>query len=466
VITELQGLPDDTLSQVLEDNFGLLWFGASRGLFKLRRPEVIDFIEGRSARITPIVFGKSDGLAGFSAAANYQPSAWKARNGQLWFATRKGLVSTVPERQQPDERGPHVYLDSVVADGRPLERDSTSLPSSIKKLEFRYTAPIYISADKAHFRHRLEGFESDWVEAGELRVATYPRLTPGHYVFRVMAGNRDLVWSPTGASFAFDVLPAWWETRAAWISALVLGAVGLAAMVRHWSQRRLRQRLAELESRRRLELERARIARDLHDSLGASLTQAGMLAEELSEDCLGIDEMRETSGELANRVRLIARDLDAAVWAVSPKNDTLASLCAYLCQFFIEFFRDTPTRCRVHTSDDIPAVDLTPEVRHHLFLTAREAANNILKHAAAHEVQLTMRTRDSAFEMCIEDDGRGFDVASAATLERHGLRNMRARLAEIGGAIDIESEPGHTVVRISMPLSAAAPKDPMPAGIP
>jgi len=466
VITEMQGLPDDTLSQVVEDNFGMLWFGASRGLFKLRRPDVIDFIEGRAPRITPIVFGKSDGVAGFSAAANYQPAAWKARNGRLWFATRKGLVSTIPERQQPDERGPQVYLDSVIADGKLLELGGTTIPSSIKKLDFHYTAPIYISADKARFRLRLEGVDSDWVDVGDQRSVSYSRLPPGHYVFRVMAGNRDLVWSPTGASFAFEVLPAWWETRAALGTALVLGAIGLAALVRHWSLRRLRQRLAELESRRRLELERARIARDLHDSLGASLTQAGMLAEELSEDCLGMDEMKECSEELANRVRLIARDLDAAVWAVSPKNDTLASLCAYLCQFFLEFFRDTATRCRVHTSDDIPAVALTPEVRHHLFLTAREAANNILKHAAAHEVQFTMRTRGAVFEMCIEDDGRGFDVARAAQKDRNGLRNMRARLAEIGGAIDIESEPGHTVVRISMPLSAATPGSPMPAAIP
>ncbi len=465
VITEQQGLPDDTISQMMEDNFGTLWFGTSRSLFKVRRTEVIDFIEGRSTRISPIVFGKSDGVAGFSAAANYQPSAWKTRSGQLWFATRKGLVSTVPERQQPDEHGPQIYLEAILADNEPVDRTRAALPSTTKKLEFRYTAPIYVSTDRARFRYRLEGVDTDWVDAGPQRSISYPRLAPGHYVFRVTVGNRDLVWNPTGASFAFDVLPAWWETRLAHIVGLVLLVIAVAALILYWSQRRLRRRLAELENRRRIEIERARIARDLHDSLGASLTQAGMLAEELSEDCLGIEEMKECSGELANRVRLIARDLDAAVWAVSPKNDTLASLCAYLCQFSIEFFRGTPTRCRVHTSDDIPAAALTPEVRHHLFLTAREAVNNVLKHAEAREVQISMRMRGPVFEMSIEDDGRGFDVAQAGEGERNGLRNMRGRVAEIGGRIDIRSEPGHTVVQISMPLRSAAPKSPQPAAI-
>lgn len=467
IITEANGLPDDTLSQIVEDDYGVLWFGASRGLFKLRKSDVIDFLEGRAARVNPILFDKSDGLTGFSATANYQPSAWKTRSGRLWFATRKGLVTTMPEPQSPDAREPRVYLDAVVADGHPLSlQGPAAMASSVKKLEFEYTTPIYTSPEKARFRHRLEGFEQEWVEGGAQRSVSYGHLPPGRYVFRVTAGNRDLVWNPTGISFAFEVLPAWWETTGARVLGLALCAAALVALVRHWSHRRLRERLAAHENRRRLELERARIARDLHDSLGASLTQAGMLAEELSEDCQDLEEMKECSAELANRVRVIARDLDAAVWAVSPKNDSLASLCAYLCQFAIEYFRDTPTRCRVHMDDDIPALPLTPEVRHHLFLTAREACNNVLKHAQAREVQITLRSEGREFVLAVEDDGRGFVLAEAEAGERHGLRNMRARIGEMGGGIDIQSKPGHTVVRISMTLTTALPNGAKPEAIP
>src|SRR4029434_7579200 len=143
-------------------------------------------------------------------------------------------------------------------------------------------------------------------------------------------------------------------------------------------------------------------------------------AEELCEDCHGIEEMRECSMELASRVRVIARDLDAAVWAVSPKNDSLSSLGSYLCQFAIEFFRDTPTRCRVHMSDDLPALPLTPELRHHLSLTAQESCTMVLTHADARQVQVVMRMRGRVCEMSIEDDDHGFVLEEAAEAERNG----------------------------------------------
>jgi signal transduction histidine kinase/ligand-binding sensor domain-containing protein len=451
-VTEMHGLPDDTVSQIVEDDFGSLWIGSSRALAKVRKADLLDCVDGKSVRISPTVFGKADGVAGFSASANYQPSAWKTRSGQLWFASRKGLVTTAPSGQAGDGRQTRVHLESFTADGQTVAPTQATVASATKKLEFQYTAPTFISPEKVQFRHRLEGFDTDWTETGTQRYAAYSQLPPGRYVFKVTARNGEMAWNEEGASLAFEVLPAWWETWWARSGAMVAGAAGLVALVRFWSHRRLKARLAHLESRRRIEVERTRIARDLHDSLGASLTQAGMLAEELCEDCHDLEEMKECSSELASRVRTIARDLDAAVWAVSPKNDSLSSLCSYLCQFSLEYFRQTSTRCRVHTSDDIPPAPLTPEVRHHLFLTAREAMNNVLKHAHAREVQLTMEMRGPIFEMLIEDDGRGFSVATAEAAERNGLRNMRARMAEIGGTLEIRSSADGTAVRITLPV--------------
>jgi signal transduction histidine kinase len=144
------------------------------------------------------------------------------------------------------------------------------------------------------------------------------------------------------------------------------------------------------------------------------------------------------------------------VWSVSPKNDTLHSLCSYLCQFALEYFRDTRTRCRVHTADDIPHSALTPEARHHLFLTAQEAMNKALKHSGAAEVQLSMQMRPTGFEIAIADNGHGFDVAGAGNSNRNGVRNMQARLAEVGGQLDIESSKEGTLVRIRLPIRPGA----------
>jgi signal transduction histidine kinase len=323
-----------------------------------------------------------------------------------------------------------------------------------RKLEFRYTAPTFTSPEKVRFRHRLDGLDTDWTELNEQRVITYSQLPPGRYALRVVATNRDLLWTSDEATLAFEVMPEWWQTWWARSAGGLLGALLLGVGVRFWSQRHLREQVAELEARRRLETERARIARDLHDSLGASLTQAGMLADEICEDCHTADEMREYSAELASRVRVIARDLDAAVWAVSPKNDTLASLSAYLSQFALEFFRHTPTRCRVQIADDIPRVPLSPEVRHHLFLTAREAMNNVLKHAHAGEVHLSATAGDGMFELLIADDGDGFDPRASHEAGRNGLRNMETRIREIGGVFEIKTSSEGTVIRIALAIPA------------
>jgi signal transduction histidine kinase len=293
--------------------------------------------------------------------------------------------------------------------------------------------------------------DSDWIDLGTQRTATLSKLPPGHFRFVVAASKGDKGWDRDGTSLDFEVTPAWWETWWARTGAAVLACAALALLVRYWSLRRLNAQIARLEEKRRMETERTRIARDLHDGLGASLTQVGMLAEELHEDCKNLDEMKAQSSVLADRLRMIARDLDAAVWAVSPKNDTLPALCSYLGEFALEYFRNTRTRARVSHDGDIPGVPLSPDARHHLFLTAREALNNVLKHSRANEVWLGTRVIGTDFELTIDDDGVGFDPTLAAKSGRNGLENMRARVRDIGGQFEIASSPRGTKIRIVVP---------------
>jgi signal transduction histidine kinase len=155
------------------------------------------------------------------------------------------------------------------------------------------------------------------------------------------------------------------------------------------------------------------------------------------------------------------------VWTISPKNDTLASLCSYLCQFALEFFRHSTTRCRVLMAEDIPRAPLSPEMRHHLFLAAREALNNALKHARASEVQVVMHVENGELELAVRDDGSGFSVSAAGHTERNGLRNMRARMEEIGGRFEIHTSAEGTVARLRLPVPGAknAGAAPAPAGV-
>jgi signal transduction histidine kinase/ligand-binding sensor domain-containing protein len=452
-ITEEHGMPDSVISQMIEDDFGALWFGTSRALFKATKSELLDCAAGKIPSVTPVKYGKEDGLAGFSAAANYQPSAWKAKDGRLFFVSRKGLVITDPGMQPTERQGPQVHIEKLIIDGKPRALDDTRIPSAARKLDFQFTAPTFISPEKVRFRYRLVNFESDWNEGGSQRSASYSRLKPGKYRFEVMACNSDLVWNPKAAILPIEIVPAWWETWWARSLAMIAGAGLLAAAVRYWSHQRLKARLRELEATRRVDLERSRIARDLHDGLGAGLTQIGMMAEELAEDLSDMGEMKTYSGRLATRVRGIARDLDAAVWTVSPKNDTLAALSAYICQYAIEYFRETPVRCRVDLMPGIPDTPLSPDARHHLFLTAKEIMNNVLKHSGAGNVILAMRSSEDRFHLEISDDGCGFPDPDAGPCGRHGLQNIRERVKELGGTVEIGSTSTGTAIVIELPLS-------------
>lgn len=455
-VTVAQGLTDDVISQILEDDFGWLWFGSRRGIFKVARAELLDCAAGKKGSVTPVIYGRSEGLSGVSATGSYQPTAWKSRTGRLWFVTRKGLITTDPAQYQSVRAAPPVYVERVSADGKQIDAKNERLRSSMRRLEFHFTAPEFSAPENVRFRHRLEGFESEWSDPSTERTVTYSSLRPGRYLFSVVAGNSDQAWSTTPASLALVVLPMWWETWWARLAGFLLVAGALVGLARYWTHRRYKERLARLEQTQRLELERKRIARDLHDDLGASLTHVSMMAEELYEEHRDLAEMRAQSAKLAERMRTLARDLDAVVWAVSPKNDTLASLCAYLCQFALEYFRTTSIRCRVETSDAMPAVPLSPEARHHLFLAAKELMNNVVKHAAASQVQLAMRMDGDQFEFTIEDDGRGFCAAEAEASGRNGVRNLRARLVELGGTVEWASPGQGTRVRIRVPLAAGA----------
>jgi signal transduction histidine kinase/ligand-binding sensor domain-containing protein len=456
-ITAAQGLIDDVVSQILEDDSGWLWFGSRRGLFTARKGELLDFVSGKKYAINPVAFGRGDGLSGISAIGSYQPTAWKTREGRLWFVTKKGLVTTDPSHHRTNRNPPRVYLERFSVNETEVPAASRPrLRSSDRRFEFRFTAPTYTAPDNVRFRYRLEGLDREWSEPTLQHFASYSALSPGHYRFVVAAGGGDLGWSTTPAEFAFDVEPQWWELVWVQVGLGLVLAGALIFLVRTWSLRRIRARVARLEQEHRIERERTRIARDLHDDLGSSLTQLGMMAEELADDWDTMTDAKQQSAKFATRVKTIARDLDAVVWTVSPKNDRLDLLCAYLCDFADEYFHGSSVQCQALASADIPPAPLTPEIRHHLFMIAKELMNNVLKHARATRIELKLSANEGIFEMWVSDDGCGFSLTDAEASDRNGLRNLRARVEECRGQLTIEPlKPGtRAVVKIPIETNA------------
>jgi signal transduction histidine kinase len=467
---------DDYISQILSDGQGGLWFTGNRGLFQVRLDELAAVAEGRSRRLHPIACGRNEGLPILQPVFDDSPASWRGADGRLWFSTRNGLLVVEPGKIRDTTSPPSVLLVGVKLDDKllalrdarfPLRTDSTNqvadlsapelrvtLPPGHGKLEFDFTSLNFGSPENAHFRHRLKGFDPEWVEIGPQRTAKYPRLPAGDYEFAVTACNEAGVWNEAGIRLPFRVQPYFWQTW--WFRALMLTAFTAAVVstVRYVSFRRLRRQMFRLEQQAVLDRERARIAKDLHDDLGASMTQMTLLLELAMQHRSEPEAAMQRVDDGLRASREAIKSLDAAVWAVNPTNNTLPELVAYIGQFGMEFLQQAGIRCELDMPDHPPERVVSSELRHSLFLIAKEALNNIVRHARARNVRLEIEVTPAILVMSITDDGAGIEHIPHDALA-DGLRNMRQRAGEINARFDLETKPGlGTRIVVSYPWPA------------
>jgi signal transduction histidine kinase/ligand-binding sensor domain-containing protein len=451
--TRADGLLDGMILQIQEDDHERLWFGGASGFFHIKKSEFAALEAGRINKVHAVSHGKEEGLSGLSPTTDYQPSTWKDRDGLLWFTTYKGVLALKPQAVVPNSVPPPVIIKEVLLDDLPLDvRKNIRIRPGRHHLQFSFAALSYAAPSKVRLRHRLEGVDSNWVDSTSARSARYSNLPAGGYRMQVIACNSDGIWNEEGATLRFTVMPAWWQTTWSRSGGVFLFTGLVVWGARSWTQRKLTRRLERLEQEHTLEKERVRIARDLHDELGASITGIGMLVDRLKESSSSA-EIQPVIEQLAGRTQRFASDLERVVWTVSPKNNSLDRLAAFVGRFAQNFFRGTSILCLVRGQNDIPPLCLAPDVQHHVLAVAKEAINNVLKHSRASEVVIETKVADRSFFLSIRDNGSGFTPQAEEHSERNGLNNMRSRIAEIDGEIVIDSVPGRgTAISLRVPI--------------
>jgi signal transduction histidine kinase len=299
---------------------------------------------------------------------------------------------------------------------------------------------------KIHLKWR-EAYSIGW--GGSARVS-YPYLPAGVYRLRLQALNVE--GGPQGAEsvLQLSVVPPFYQTRRFWIGSAALAATALGLLVRQATRRRMQRRLDVLVGERAVERERSRIARDLHDNLGADLTHLALLSDLAQADAGDAVKAKLHFDQIFDLARSLTRQVDEMVWAVNPANDSLKGFVPFLSNYAQNYLLAAGIPCRL----DLPAVledaPLSSAQRHHLFLTVKEALHNILKHARATEARLLVRTQGSLLAIRIEDNGRGISGPHSAG---DGTGNMQQRLAGIGGTFERTSALGKgTAVCLTLPL--------------
>lgn len=441
----LKDLPDDVICHIEEDAAGQLWIGTHHGLFRVAKSDLNAFADGRKKNVFCIVYNKHDGLPATEFSGGIQPSGWRARDGRLWFATDTGLVSLQPAAVTINPLPPPVVIESLLVDGELFAssvdkggtvqdlRHHLRIPAGRTQFEFRFTALSFTAPDNVRFQYQLDGLEKNWIDADMNRVAAYNYLPPGNYEFHVRAANNDGVWNETGATVAFQLLPHFWQRM--WFRAAMGGAViGLVWFVYERRMARLRE----------LEQLRLRIARDLHDDVGANLASVALIAEAM--------EKQPAFGDPGDLKRIALHTIDAlrdVVWFIDPARDQLGDLLARM--------RDTAPLLLAGIKYDFevivpnPDLNLPPAFRRNVFPIFKETLHNTTSHAHAGHVSITLDCRDGVLRLKVKDDGIGFEESKI--IPGNGLRNLRRRAAEMNGEVRIQTAAGQgTTVEFEAPF--------------
>jgi signal transduction histidine kinase/streptogramin lyase len=437
-----QGLPDNSLCGIGSDGQGALWFAADHGIFQVRQRELDALAEGKTGRVLSIVYGQDEALPNLQGNYGYGPNVARRRDGTIWFSMLTGVAVAHPDRVQPNRIPPPVLIERLMVDGRATrllgEGSTLRVPPGYRKVDVEFTAPTFVAPENVQFQHRLKGWEEDWNEPTTQRHVSYPPLPHGEYVFQVRACNNVGVWSKTAAAVSLVVQPFFWQTWWFRLGTSTVLALALAWGVRRHERRRVRQRIAYLEQRHAIERERTRIARDIHDELGAGLAQIGLLADLGVAQPADAQQAQSSFSKIGVRARTAVGALDEIVWAANPRNDNLPRLADYLCHLADECFETGPIRCRKEVPTGLPPVPVGAELRHNLALAVKEALANVLKHSGAQNVWLRLSWEPPDLRVSVEDDGVGLP-GSEPGQTADGLRNQLARMNDIGGTAEVQS---------------------------
>ena len=429
-----QGLSSAQVVSITEDRWGRIYVCGGRGIDRL------DPSAPNGGAVTKH-FTTADGVAGGNFLAAIEDG-----KGNLWFGTTLGLSRLVPEADPPPT-SPRVLISGVRIRGVPYpvsdlgvaQLSGIRLRPDQTQLEVSFLGLSFAAGEVLRYQFMLADADRDWGPLTAERTVNYASLKPGSYRFLVRAVNAAGISAPVPASLAFTLLPPVWQR---WWFLVLCACLGLSAL---YAVYRLRVgRLLHLERIR------TRIATDLHDDIGASLSQIAIVSEALSRRTGVEHQFQEPLSQIATDSREMVTSMSDLVWSIDPRRDRLHDLVQRMRRFSGDMFaaRDIRSRFSAPSSDLL----LSIEQRRHLYLIFKEGVNNIVRHSACSEVEIGLSCQENALVLQVKDNGCGFDLSESG--QGNGLSGMRARAAALGGTVEIAAaRNGGTTLTLRVPLS-------------
>lgn len=432
------GLPHNLVFGILTDNDNNLWISTEKGLSRFDQ-----------SNETFINYYKEDGLQGNEFGIN---AFHKGKSGRFYFGGTNGMNEFFPSDITENKTIPPVLItDFYLFDNRISVRDSNYLRSSIHFTEqitldytdyifsFGFTALNYHQPSQNKFMYKLEGFDREWVKASSnYRRAAYTNIPSGEYIFKVKAANNDGYWNDKPADVKLIILPPYWQTWWFYLS-VALFLVGLLYTI-------YRFRINKI-----LEMEKLRIkiASDLHDEVGSTLTKVSMRAEMLetetkdSKSAANLKRISEQSREVVSTMRDI-------VWSIDSRYDKFGDLVTKIKDTAHLLLSEHGVQVELKISGMNKDEELPLNFRQNVFLILKESLNNVAKHSNADKVTIRITNSKEEFVMKIQDNGSDFEQKK--NYSGQGLKNMQMRAGKIDGEIEFNYEGGFQVILKTAPV--------------
>jgi len=443
------GLFDGEIYGIVRDDQDRLWMACSRGIFSVPRGELRQFAAGTIKKVTSAPYSPMDAQRVIEGQSGVAPVLSRTRDGRLWFATIRGLLVLDPSHWQREATPPLLVIENPVVNGHSESPDRIGqLPPGQKNMEFNYTGLAYYLPTRLRFRYMLEGYDRDWIDAGNRREAFYTNLPPGNFRFRVTACNADNICNDQGAIMAFSLAPHFYQRDWFWpLVAIAIAALGW--LVYQLRIRHLRERYDLILA------ERSRIARELHDTLIQGFSGITMAMQALAGRLRSPQE-RETLDDIIRDAATCLRETRQSVAGLRAGHDADSGLTAAIGTAAREITDTKDVRLKLKL--DRVTRKLPAEVEYNLLRIASEAISNSVKHSGARNIEVALESTPEALRLSVHDDGSGLGKDGAALRPGHyGIIGMKERATQIGANLQLLSEPGHgTTVSVHLPAGRAA----------
>ena len=438
-LTTRQGLPGNSIYQILDGGDGRLWMSSSAGVFSASLAELDASADGRAGLVATVPWGIDEGMLSSQMNGGMQGAGFRSRSGEFWFPSVKGAVRIVPG-QRPAAPPQPVVVESVTAGDMPIRvAESVVIPPGRGKLQIDFTSPSLASPDRVSFQYRLEGFDEAWTATTKGRTALYTNIPPGKYRFHVIA--RSGVWP---GRFAETVLPVVWlphfyETAWFYASLLVFSILVLVLALRMYA-RTTRARFALVLA------ERTRLAREMHDTV--------------IQGCVGVSSLLEAARSLppsaaggtrplldraAEQIRLTVNEAREAVWDLRHSDPAVERDAGAVVRTLETFVRQAEASAGIPVRVEVTGTPapLGERAGRNLLLVAREAIRNAAAHARPSAISVHLAFGSDAVRLEVSDDGPGFDPGTASGDGHYGIIGMRERMRQSGGTLELMSAEGN-----------------------